>query len=462
LIRQAIAPIHPPVKRARGIVPAALIGALIGASFFLVFAALNYLSLGRDLPAARQAVIAAFDAGQLGHQDSLRGNTGIGQHQFNDCLILAMALDQDAAAGRLAVSPIRPLYARTGGPCSDLERYARGRMPDGRLYFYHNYIHGQTMLTRLLLPAIGVKGMRSLYHLLGTLVLLGGLLAAMLALVRGRRSGLFWLIAFIGFARFFGLEAFGQSLGHGPSDLAILGFALVLAVAGLAGGASPRLLVPLAAAFGALTIIFELLTGGAPLGLALLIGGTAFAMREGDDILPCVLAAVAAYCAAIVACIACKGAFVAYQFGPGDLRIPVLELGVRTGVLIVPGIDPALNPVAFVGRMVEGLDSLIPGMRWLALGILVLAAGFGAWGFGRLRRTPERIKAVLIAASCLPIFLWFPIFRQHTMMHAWFMDRILVWIAISGFSLFALAISQGRSLDRSDPGGSTDLACGTP
>jgi hypothetical protein len=448
-------------KTARTIGSAALVGALVGAAFFLAFTALNYLSLGQDLPAARQAVTAAFAVGELGHQESLRGNTAIGQHQFNDCLILAMALDRSAPAAQLAVSPIRPLYSRTDGPCGDLDFYAHGKAPDGPLYFYHNYIHGQTMLARFLLPRISVKGMRTAYHLLGSLLLLAGLLTAMQSLVRGRRAGLFWLIAFIGFARFFGLEAFGQSLGHGPSDLVVLGFALLLAAAAAAGGARPRSLILLAAGFGALTMIFELLTGGVPLGLALLIGGTAFAMREGDEIRPCILAAVVAFGAAIAACVACKAVLVVSQFGAGALRIPMLELAVRTGFLRWPGITPPFSPVTFVARLVEGLDSLVPGMRWLAFGVLALALGFGAWGFDRLRRTPERTKAVLLAVSCLPILLWFPIFRQHVIEHAWFMDRILVWLAISGFSLFALAISRRAGPERAErTDRSTDSSAG--
>lgn len=441
--------IAPLVRRARPAGPAALLGVLVGAAFFLAFAALNYLSLRQDATVARGAVIAAFTAGELGHPESLRGNTAVGQHQFNDCLILAMALDRGAPAAQLAVSPIRPVFSRTDGPCGDLDRYAHGEAPDGLLYFYHNYIHGQTMLTRFLLPRIGVKGMRAGYHLLGSLLLLAGLLTAMLSLVRRRRAGLFWLIAFLCFARFFGLEAFGQSLGHGPSDLVLLGMALLLAVAGSRGGARPRSLILAAAAFGALTMIFELLTGGVPLGLALLIGGTAFAMREEDEIAPCILAAVTAFSAAIAACVLCKAALVVAQFGGGALRIPGLALAVRTGNLHVPGRAEPFSPIVFVARLVEGLDSLVPGMRWLAFGILTLAFGFGAWGFQRLRRTPERAKAALLAASWLPILLWFPIFSQHTIEHAWFMDRILVWLAISGFSLFALAVSSSSSdLDR--------------
>lgn len=56
----------------------------------------------------------------------------------------------------------------------------------------------------------------------------------------------------------------------------------------------------------------------------------------------------------------------------------------------------------------------------------------------RSRASPaDRLRAILLVLSTLVIVLWFPLFWQHTIEHSWFMDRILVWIIVVGFSLFA-------------------------
>jgi hypothetical protein len=46
----------------------------------------------------------------------------------------------------------------------------------------------------------------------------------------------------------------------------------------------------------------------------------------------------------------------------------------------------------------------------------------------------------------LPIIGWLLFFQQHTIVHAWFMDRMLVWPIISGCLMFGLVISNRRDL----------------
>jgi hypothetical protein len=109
-----------------------------------------------------------------------------------------------------------------------------------------------------------------------------------------------------------------------------------------------------------------------------------------------------------------------------------------SGQIEVPGIEDRSLLQAVVGN----LGALTPGMD-AAAGILVLlAVGFGAWALVQ-NSTP---KIGLLAFSNLPIIGWLLFFQQHTIVHAWFMDRMLVWPIISGCLMFGLVISSRRDL----------------
>ena len=60
---------------------------------------------------------------------------------------------------------------------------------------------------------------------------------------------------------------------------------------------------------------------------------------------------------------------------------------------------------------------------------------------GRVSIAVGVFAAVLLALSVLPIVGWLVAFPNHFLVHAWFMDRILVWPVAAGFSLFLMAIT---------------------
>jgi hypothetical protein len=439
---------------------ASAIGLAIGAALFALFTLANYHSIGRDVQADRSAISAAFASGSLGDEDWRRGDTQIGQHQFNDCLILQMAIDQRPPRRQLMVSPSWPTLAPPEPACRDLRRLIGGETPSPHIAFYHRYVHGQVMLVRTLLPTMSIDAIRALFRFAVAGVILLGLAVSLAALVAGRRmrEGLVWLIVFLAFARFFGIEAFGQSLGHGPSDLIVLLFALMLAVASVWRGLSDGAVMPLAAMFGGATMIFELLTGGIPLGLALLIGGLPFALRGGDGARPCwqaVWRAVVAFSAAIAACVVLKLALIVQVFGREGLSGIGQQLAVRMGVGANEG-GADLGPVRFAVQILKGMDGLVPGMREFAALVIALAVASGAWGLWRIGRSADprlRTQACLLAGSNIVLPVWLIAFREHSMAHSWFMDRILVWTVASGFALFALALvdRSGRAVQVKAP-----------
>ncbi len=431
---------------APGLSRAILWGAAAGALLFTLFCALNYASIGRDLPGAVRAVRTAFAEGTLQDRDWLEGNVTIGRHQYNDCLILLQAIDQRPDPLQLMASPLN-WNRDVEGVCRDLHALAAGAPARPGLGFYHRYIHGHTMLARFLLPQIGVDGMRTLYRTLVALVVIAGAALSLAAVARGRRTtqSLIWLTIFLIFGRFFGLESFGQSLGHAPSDLIFLGYALFLAAASARGGLGARAIVIGAGIFGALTMIFEFLTGGIPLGMALMIGATALALREDstDAVAHVALKALAAFLTAILVCILLKAALVLSLFGPGAVAESTHQFGVRIGMVEGVGEAPDLGPRHMAKALILALDSLGTGLFAMNVLTMLLAIASGLWGMRRLTRLPDspaRSTGWLLLGSNLALLGWTLLFRQHSITHAWFMDRIFAWTLASGFGLFILAV----------------------
>jgi hypothetical protein len=435
------------VRRVGVGVAAGVVAALL---LFLLFLAANRAALGRDLPAAEAHVREAYAAGVLQDADYLPGDTGIGRHQYNDCLILYMAIDQQAPAEQLAVSPIKPIQHPDESLCHALRRYVGGDTTSGRTgAWYHQYIHGHTMLARWLLPSLSVEAIRNLYHTGLSLLVLAGIAVAMVGLASGRRraENLFWLIIFLAFSRWFGLESYGQSLSHGPSDAVVLGYLLVLATGSARGGLAPRCSLLAAACFGALTAIFEFLTGGIPLGLAIIVGGLPFALADSAPraVLERVIEATAAFCAAVVACLAFKVMLALWVFGLESFRESAAQLSVRIGV----GAGPSdLGLLHMAKSLTKGLNSLAAGMHVLAGAILATAAIAGLWGARQLAKSGDRVaraRAFHLLASNAVIVALLALLWQHTIIHAWFMDRTFVWTIATGFALFALAVMRRRA-----------------
>lgn len=425
-----------------------LVGVPIALLMFALFTLANYLSLGRDLPAAQANVRSAYTWSVLQDADWLPGNTDLGRHQYNDCLIIYMALNQQADPAELATSPIKPLPRNGETMCGALRAFAGGDHAAGQTgIWYHQYIHGHTMLVRLLLPVLSVEAIRNLFHSIQTLLVLAGIIVAMLALARGgrRAENLFWLIVFLAFSRWFGLESYGQSLSHGPSDAIILLYLLFLGIAATRGGLSRRASLIAAALFGSLTAIFEFLTGGIPLGLAIIVGGLPFALRDGEpaEILDGVIEAAAAFCAAVLASLVFKLGLAWWVFGLDSFRESAAQLGTRMGM--GSSVDPGL--LEAIKKLIKGITSLAAGMHVLAGAMLATAIGFGAWGANRLIRTGDpvtRARAIHLLASNGVIVAMLLLLWQHTVIHAWFMERVFVWTIGTGFALFAFALARRR------------------
>jgi hypothetical protein len=77
--------------------------------------------------------------------------------------------------------------------------------------------------------------------------------------------------------------------------------------------------------------------------------------------------------------------------------------------------------------------------------MIALSIAAGAWGATRIYKGGDheaRTRASLLLLSNVVILLWIAVFREHMIVHAWFMDRMFTWTIASGFGLFALALQM--------------------
>lgn len=431
------------------VITTACVSVLAGAFVFALFFVASSLALDRGVQAATSHVAAAFSSGELVLDPYQEGSTTIGSHQWNDCLITAMAIDQRGDRARLALSPIIagfPGLADDAEPCRVLKTLVSGSQPDAELYYYDRYVHGATVLLRYLLPHFRIGQIRALYRAAITGVLVSGFALTLIGIARDRRVAEFVVLSVVILAlmRFFGLESFSQSLGHGPADLVAALYVLVVAVLVFAP-ARPLVVILAAALFGAFTLAFELFTGGIPLGLAMVIGLASLGARRGDQPGEYALAACAAgaYAGAAVVTYAIKVAATAYVAGTGVIADIAAQL-----IHYSPASEEGPGFIAAAVSICRSIGVLAGGMTMLAAAAVLGGISAGIYGLNRiLRRNTDpalRQRAVLLAMSVLPIPLWFLAFPNQVAIHAWFIDRIVVWLVAAGFSVFSLAIAAGH------------------
>src|SRR5262249_62153309 len=119
-----------------------------------------------------------------------------------------------------------------------------------------------TVRLRSLFPFRVIAWIVRLYRLAVSGLPVVGFATCLIGIARGRQTAAFAVLAVsvLVLARFFGLESFSQSLGHGPADALLAAYALFLALM-LWAPSGPVTAILAAAVFGSLTIVFELFTG---------------------------------------------------------------------------------------------------------------------------------------------------------------------------------------------------------
>jgi hypothetical protein len=432
----------------RIVVLTAVISVVTGLASFILFLAASYGSLPGDPSLFRQRIAEGFQGRHLVVNPYQEGSTTIGSHQWNDCLIIFMAVDQRGDRDRLALAPLLTRFdgplSVTTNPCGALGAFDKGAKPNSDLYHYDRYVPGAVVLLRYMLPRASISEVRGAYRKALTSFLLGALALALVGLARGRDPARFAVLAVssVVVMRYFGLESFSQSLGHGPADAVIAAYLLALCAMAFGRGGIGLALVA-AAVFGALTIIFELFTGGVPIGLAMVIGLTPLVVRPPTRPWIAATAAGAAFIAAGAVLYAVRMAVISAIGGAAISSDAVAEV-IRLTIFSREG--PHLGVAAH--NLLRSVGVLTGGMGLLAGGTMIIALLCGAFGFMRLwTRDPSpliREQALMLAISAAVTPLWCAVFTVLMVNHAWFTDRVLVWPIAAGFGLFVLALIRAN------------------
>ena len=427
----------------RAYAPPALMALAAALLASIVLLAVNYVSATLPREQINAAIRQGFNDRQLVRWGWLPLNSDIGVHQFNDCLVLLMAVDDRAPALERSLSPtISGASVGTGGggftvPCPPLREFVSGRMePLKPSDHYHRYVHGNVAVTAAMLEVFSIWGVRTIYGLLAqfTPLIVLGLALWRFARPREDSAGPVTLAfaAFTSFmlAAFFGVQYYGQSLAHFPADI-LLSLYLLTIVLGGKSLDSPIRFAMLNALFGALTMYFEFLSGGIPMGVSLVLAiASARALDRGGDMKK-IFFAGCCFTLGVVTIYAVKQIATGIVFGSEVFGASGSRLSTWMG---------GVFPVTTIIRLFWQLRELAGGSQ--IAGGAMAAASIAAFFFAVYRLSDRKFPVqaghwgFIWAALVIPVW-WFT-FSLHTYVHAWMMIRIMVFFNAASFFVLAL------------------------
>jgi hypothetical protein len=435
-------------------------------------AALSVAGMPRDT--VRERVREGFATGILVQHDWVSNDTRRGMHQYDECLILQMLTNAPAAPLTEALGPRNLTRNHSYSDyCRTLHELVvqRADVSEFTVFPYTRYWHGYLPATAGMLRVVSVDTARRALHGASYLSCL------LLVAVSLRRRGLLRVTgAAIGgtAALFWGLPYYGQLFAHAPGDIVVMLGIAALVAAGHRLLREERLIM-FSAAFGALVVYFEFLTGQLPTAVAFLFaaayalasdaagsarpgtadGGRWFAWRTAT-------VAVAAFAAGAALTLVIKQALAAAALGPGALSAFSGSLQRYMGSAPAGHVPDVLRPFSELyrwGRILTynstgGAAALFAAS---ALAWLVAAAAALRLHLARHdRQTLPDLAALAVAASV--IVVWVLVLQNHTFYHARFMVRIaMVPVALSAAAA-AWTVLRTRHRPASRPAAAPTLA----
>jgi hypothetical protein len=426
----------------------------------------------------RAHIRLSFTNGALQEHDWLLNNDRLGFNQYNDCLLIQMFFfRRDAWTDTVAPTvvfndwPI-PLWADNGDEISECAIARSAAFADAPLdlypaesYFaYSRYSHAFRLPAYLLLEQFDVGVIRRLYRMIAFGVLVTILVAQLLAtLWRAERAddrphkgahvsqGVFFVVLSLLFTRFYGLALFAPSLTHAPSDILIFVAIAVMSLLNIPRTSS-RMLCVLCGIFGALVFALDFLHGALPLGLATLLGCVAMKAdrhSSAGQIATAVFLAGSSFVVGAGVALLIKIVTVAFTFGPQAVTDFFLQLHYRM-------IGRGFPLSAIWIRLSENLEVIFFEDSRLSRALLFITGLCLIVAYGiALVRTPRAsaVQAHVLLLSVLVIGVWYLVFRNHSVIHAVFMVRLLVWPLTATAGIVIVAVSgvahmrcQGRSI----------------
>jgi hypothetical protein len=446
--------------------------ARLGTAFLAaVFATLALLALLYAMQALPRAGIiahirASFTNGALQEHDWLLKNDRLGVDQWSDCLLIQMfVFRRDAWADTVAPTvvfndwPIR-LWADNGkqlSECAIAKSAAFSEAPldlyPAQSYFpYSRYIHAYRLPAYLLLEQFDVGAIRQLYQMMAFGVLVMILVTQLLlTLWRAekaddrRREGdhviqsVFFVMLSLIFMRFYALDLFGQSIVNAPSDILMLIAIAIISLLNITR-ISDRMLCVLCGIFGALVFAFDFLRGALPLSLAALISCVAMkADRKSSagQIATSVFLAGSSFVVGAGVALLVKIVTLAVTFGSQAVTGFFLQLNYR----MIGGGFPLSDVWIHLNENLDVIffeDLHLSRSFLFIIGILLLVLYVIA------RACATRVAAVqahVLLLSVLVIGVWYLVFRNHSVIHAGSMVRLLVWPLTATAGMVIVAIS---------------------
>jgi len=423
----------------------------------LVWLALSVLAVLVPREPIRTHLEEAFASGSLTDDDHSPADRVRGVSQFNDCVILSTAYLRSPSAFEDVASALWPIYIKNQNTiCGELHKAVTTGLAPDQMTRYHRYLFGQRGLVAALLQFFSLDTVRSvlllLNHAMAAAILLLGLVALRApakfetaAKTRGIAARVRVpapILILIGgmLLCFYSLMYFGQSVAHGPADLLLTMFIFYLATRDLYSPpvSSDRIGILCTLAFiGGLTAMFELLSGGLPMSVAAMLafyGLQAFQVQSPrpvtwqERVFPA-LQGIGAFMIGFVLLVALKIGGAIAVFGGEVLDDFNNQLLYRLGAedatprtrLTVQAFRAALHqtvPLFWGSKMLAGA-ALLGAAICLLLGSLRIVRGrpsaAALAGYG------------MLILSILAVPVWYAVFAQHTVRHAWFMGRLMVW-----------------------------------
>jgi hypothetical protein len=379
----------------------------------------------------------------------------------NECLIASMLASPNESRVKTAISPRMPIWTQgasadpslgfSNGPSCAILAALVLEKGDVSFAYYHRYLHGDRTVAAMLLAILPV-GVAMQVMRIACYVLLGAVVLIALMRRSGRRddrryNDALLIIAGV-FALFYGLPLFGLSFSFAPADCNLFAFLLFATIHPL-GKLSEGALVTAVAIFASATAAFEFLTGGIPLGAALLM--TLIVLSQPSD--PCILTrrivlAGLSFGAAIAAAFATKllalwavwdihevadffAALVNHISGPLSSRVPPA----LADWLAVKGIDIGLVDTSYVARVLLVGVMLTYSAFFLGWGshfvggaLVLLPLPYLLFRAARALRAKEAwmtcLEVKFATAGLIPV-VWYLMLTYHTAVHSSYMVRPL-------------------------------------
>jgi hypothetical protein len=424
---------------------AALISAATAAMFFALFVAAAVFA-PQNQASIRQHLAEAVVSGEMIAQTTLSPMSGFALYRnVYDCLLFGMMLAPEqnsfpaALSNRMAVASTERAADPRVPPFPDCQTMLRA-LPeldgDGVQFAqYDRYILGMRVAGRVFLSTMTVEKMRGFltavtYGLLAAIVL-AALYRARHAAERMRAAGHIAIATC--FAAFFGAHYFDTTLNFGPMDDVHFLFVLLSVFCPLAA-MRPAALSLYGAAYGSMIAIFEFLTGGIPLALALLPLLLALGFHgERKLFLTKLVTLWGCFCFAVIAVFVIKKLYAIVLLGDTEDFIATL-LHRTYGTLEGGQAEYAVSSIATTYYRASAAIALGSSR----LGALLITASLCAvvW-MTRLRSLSDPIVQACWL-SLLTVAIWYAVFLNHAILHAFYMARLLVVPVIAAATLLAV------------------------